>query len=195
MSAKQQVPNQAGVSLILAIALLALALALGGMTLFLSSKKVQGFALSDNGSVIPMIPMDQPYVNDARVVGFVDECLRMSFAHDFENFRMTMASAKKCYTPSGAVEFESAMNPLILDMQAKSLVMSVSLEPTVVTKAYKLSGVVYWETQTPMTLSRRGVRETLVPVKFLVETTVRRVPLDQDVRGISVRTINVKPMV
>jgi len=36
------------------------------------------------------VTLDKPFVSDARVIGFTEECLRLSFAHDFENYRQTM---------------------------------------------------------------------------------------------------------
>lgn len=178
----------------MSIALVCMTVTTVALSVFVFKKKTESFAVSESGRVVPLIPLDQPYVNDARVTGFAEECLRTSFAHDFENYRLTMNSAKNCYTTVGAHNFEAAMEPLLNDVKNKNVVLSSSLEPTVVVKSYRLSGVVHWETQTPMTLYRRGTREQLSPLKFLVTTLVQRVALDEHVRGISVRSINLKPM-
>ena len=178
----------------LAIALVALCAALGMAIYQLSQQKVQGYAATDTGRVIALVPLDQPYVTDARVTGFVDECLRQSFAHDFENFRMTMSAAKTCYTPSGATEFEEAMVPLLRDLQQRSLVMSSTLDPPVVTRVFKINGIVHWGTQTQLSMFRRGGRETLVPVKFRIDAIVQRIPLDANVRGIALRSIVLTPI-
>jgi hypothetical protein len=193
MNEKQQIPRYLSIIFALALSVLFLVVALSASTYFIFKKKTQGYAMTDAGVVIPLIPLDQPHLNDARVIGFVEECLRASFSHDFENFRLTMATAKACYTPGGAELFEAAMVPLLRDVQSRNLVLSASFEPTVITRIYKLDGVVHWESQTPMVLYRRGTRESLTPLKFRVESVVRRVPLDQHVRGISTRTINLKP--
>jgi len=141
-----------------------------------------------------LIPLDQQFVNDSRVIGFVDECVRRSFAHDYENYRMTINDAKECYTPTGAAEFELAITPLIRDVVDMHLVMSASLETTMVVRRGIRNGYFTWETQTPMTLYRRGTRETIAPVKYVVSALVIRVPLEQDVRGILVRSIALKPL-
>lgn len=194
LTAKAAVPKLLNVLFIVSAAL-ALSLILNvALSYFVFHKKTEAFAVTENGRVIPLVPLDQPYVNDPRVASFAEECLRGSFGHDFENFRMTMNSAKNCYTSDGAKDFEAAMEPLLGDIKTKHLVMSSSLEPTVVEKSYKLAGVVHWETQTSMVLYRRGTREQLAPLKFLVTTVVTRVALDEQVRGISVRTINLKPL-
>jgi len=90
--------------------------------------------MDSTGRVIPLVPLDQPYVTDSRVIGFVDECIRRSFGHDYENFRMTINDAKECYTPTGASEFEEAISSLIRDVINMNLVMSASLETTVVVR-------------------------------------------------------------
>lgn len=193
ISEKNLVPKLLSIVTALSVACIALLIAVSLMTYFLLQKKVQGYAIADNGRVIPLVSLDKPYVTDSRVTGFVEECLRRSFAHDFENFRITMSEAKSCYTPDGAYSFEVAMAPLIGDLRNKSLVMSASFEPTVVTRLYAVNGIVHWSSQTPMTLYRRGGRETLAPLRFVIESTTQRIPLDHDVRGIALRTINLKP--
>lgn len=157
--------------------------------IFLAKKSVQTVAMSESGRVVPLIPLDKPYVNDGRVIGYVEECLRTSFSHDFENFRITMRAASDCYTVDGAGSFENAMAPLLKEIRDRSMVMAAALEPTVVRRDYKVNGVVHWETQTPMVIYRKGTKDALKPQRVLVTSTVTRVPLDEHVRGISLRAI------
>jgi len=194
MHEKEMIPKLLSITTALAVGVVALLVTVAVLIFFLSGKKVQGYAVTDTGHIIPMVSLDKPYVSDSRVTGFLDECLRRSFSHDFENLRITMAEAKKCYTPIGAEGFEAAMGPLLKDIIDKRMVLSASLEPTVITRVFTMNGVVYWESQTPLVLYRRGSRENLVPLKFRVESLVQRIPLDQDVRGIALRTINLKPI-
>lgn len=192
-SAKLIVPRLLQVILVLSVALAAMTVITIALTVFVFKKKVETFAMSESGRVIPLIPLDTPYVNDSRVSGFTEECLRTSFAHDPENYVLTMATAKGCYTALGAENFEIQMAPLLADIKKESVVMSSSFEPTVVTRVYKLGGVVQWDLLTPMVLYRKGTRKALQPVKFDVTTTVTRVPLEDNVRGISLRRINLRP--
>lgn len=194
LTAKAAVPKLITVIVGLSIALSVSALANVTLSVFVWKKKTESFAVSESGRVVPLVPLDSPYVNDSRVSSFSEECLRASFAHDFENYRLTMNSAKNCYTTEGAKDFEAAMEPLLAEIKSRNLVLSSTMEPTVVSRNYKLSGVIHWETQTPMTLYRRGTREQMTPLRFLVISDVQRVALDEQVRGISVRSINLKPM-
>ena len=194
ISAKQAVPKLLSVIISLSVVIVVMALVIAALTVFVYRKKVESFAISETGRVIPLIPLDKPYLSDSRVIGFAEECLRGSFAHDFENYRITMSQAKNCYTADGSRAFESAMDPMLEDIKTKRVVMSSSLEPTVVSRSYLAAGAATWETQTPMTLYRRGSREQLPAAKFLVTTVIQRVSLEESVRGVSVRSINLKPL-
>lgn len=194
LTAKVAVPRLLNVLVLVSVALILSVFTNVGLAFFVFKKKTEAYAVSESGRVVPLVPLDKPYVNDPRVVSFSEECLRGSFGHDFENFRMTMNAAKNCYTSEGARDFEAAMAPLLEDIKSKNLVMSSVMEPTVVDRTYRLAGVVHWETVTPMTLYRRGTREQLTPLKFRVTTVIQRVALDEQVRGISVRSINLKPL-
>jgi hypothetical protein len=193
ITARLLVPDLLRIITWMGVAIVVLAIALASMSVFVWKKKIESYAVSESGQVVPLISLDKPYVNDSRVSGFTEECLRGSFAHDFENYRLTMNNAKNCYTSEGARDFETAMAPLLTDIKEKNMVLSSSLEPTVVVKTYKLAGVVHWELQTLMTLYRRGTREQMTPLRFLVTTVLQRVPLEEQVRGISARSINLKP--
>lgn len=194
LTAKSAVPKLLQLLVLLSAALILSLIANVGLSVFVFKKKTEAFAVSESGRVVPLVPLDKPYVNDPRIVAFAEECLRGSFGHDYENYRMTMNTAKNCYTSEGARDFEAAMEPLLADLKTKNLVISSTLEPTAVERTYKLAGVVHWETVTPMVLYRRGTRDALTPLRFRVTTVIQRVALDEQVRGISVRSINLKPL-
>ena len=192
MNEKETTAQLISIITALSIAAIAMLAVIGILTMFLTQKKVQAFATMDNGNIIPLVSLDKPYVSESRIDGFVQECLRKSFSHYFENFRSTVAAARDCYTPIGAEGYEAAMVSLLADMTLKKVVLSVSMEPTVVVRAYMLNGVAHWDTQTTLVLNRRGSRESLPVTKMETTVTVQRVPLDQDVRGVSIKTINAK---
>ena len=190
---RRLVPAEIGMTLALTVALAALSIAALSLIFFLGSKRVHPIAVDATGRVIPVVSLDNPMLTDTRVSGFVDECLRRSFSHDFENFRQTVNAAKECYTPAGSREFDQAISPLLEDLQRMQIVMSVSLEASVVVNKYVRNGIYVWEVQTPMTLFRRGSRESIAPIRYLVTSNVMRVPLEHDVRGIAIRSIIIRP--
>lgn len=194
ISDKEIVPRLLRAVTLLAASSLVLIFVIAMLGYFLATKRVEPVAITEGGRVVELVSLDKPYVNDARVAGFAEECLRASFAHDFENFRATMNTAKNCYTSEGARVFEEAMDPQLKDLTARRLVMTPSLEVTIVERKYVINGVVHWVTKTPMTIHRRGTRENANPEKFLVTSVIRRVPNDENLRGIATDSINLRPM-
>jgi intracellular multiplication protein IcmL len=193
-SAKHLVPKLLRLVTMLSIANVVLLVAVPVLVYFVVTKKVTAVGITETGRIVELVTLDKPFVSDARVIGFTEECLRLSFAHDFENYRQTMNTAKSCYTSNGARVFEDAMGPQLTEITLRSLVMSSSLDVTVIVRRYMLDGVVHWQTQTPMTLHRRGSRDSSRPVKFLVKNVIKRVPLDENVRGISVASMTLEPI-
>lgn len=150
-------------------------------------------AITESGRIIPLVPLDQPYVGDPRIVGFSDECIRQAFSHDFLNFRASLSDSKRCFTSSGADGFDAAITPLIEDIKKRRLVMTATLEPAVIVKSYKSKGVATWVVQTKMTLFREGTSERVPPASFVLDLVVERVPLEESVRGVGIAQINVRP--
>lgn len=190
---KEIVPKLVRSNMILTVAICILSVAVLAIGVVAAKKRPLTFGVTDAGRIIPLIPLAEPYVGDARVIGFSDECVRQAFSHDFKNFRMTVAGAKSCFTAAGARGFDAAIEPLIADIQDKRMVMSVSMEPAVIVKVAKPRGVHTWVVQSRMTLYREGTRERIVPSTFRVDLVVERVPLEESLRGIGISQINVQP--
>jgi intracellular multiplication protein IcmL len=190
---KEIVPKLVRSNMILTVAVVILSIAMIAIAFMAVNKKPLTFGVTDTGRIIPLIPLDQPYVGDARVIGFADECVRQAFSHDFKNFRLTLAGAKTCFTAAGARGFDAAIEPLIGDIQDKRMVMSVSMEPAVIVRVAKPRGVHTWVVQSRMTLYREGTKERVVPTTFTVDLVVERLPLEESVRGIGIAQINVRP--
>lgn len=190
---KEIVPRLVRSNLILTVVVGILAIAVFAIGYLAVNKRPLTFGVTDTGRIIPLVPLDQPYVGDARVIGFADECIRQAFSHDFKNFRLTLANSKQCFTPGGSRGFDAAIEPLIADIQERRMVMSVSMEPAVIVRVAKPGGVHTWVVQSRMTLFRDGTRERVTPATFRIDMVVERVPLEESVRGIGISQINVRP--
>ena len=158
------------------------------------NKRVEVIGIQDDGRVIPVVALDKPYVAESRVTAFSEECLRRAFSHDFENFRQTITDSLDCFTSVGSENYQREITSLIEDIRSKQMVMSVTLAPPVVQKVRVVNGVYTWVVQTRLTLFRVGTKVRLQPASFLAEVEVRRVPLDQNIRGLAISRIGVKPI-
>jgi intracellular multiplication protein IcmL len=173
---------------------LALSIALIIAVIFISRTHREVIAATNEGRVIPVIPLDKPYVSDARVLGYVDECARMVFSHDFLHWRTTLQGSKTCFTEKGGDAVEEALAPWVKDIVDRELTMSVSLADTpVIAKRGEFNGAFAWRVQAPISLFRRGTKVADVPRPFLLQVVVRRVGLDQNPRGIAIDSLQLVP--
>ncbi|MEJ8837591.1 DotI/IcmL family type IV secretion protein [Ramlibacter sp. AN1133] len=177
------------------ITIVVLIILLGVSMVMGMAKRPQLLGITESGRVVPLVPLDKPYVSDSRVLGFADECTRQAFSHDFVNFRLTQAEAGQCFTASGAESFARAMAPLLEDLEQRRMVMSITpIAPPTVVRTFKRGGEVYsWAVQSVITLNREGTRERMTPTSYVVDLVIERVPLEESVRGISVAQINMRP--
>jgi hypothetical protein len=160
-----------------------------------ASKRIVVIGATDSGRFIPAIALDKPYINEARVQAYAEECLRRSFAHDFRNFRLTMAEATQCYTPRAGELFNGEMQPLLKDLVERRMVMTAVIDrPPVVVSMRQVSGVHSWTLQAQVTLHREGTRERVPPAAYNVKLMVSRVPLEEAVRGVLVSFIALSPV-
>lgn len=194
LSPTQQVSKLLRVVIICSIAALISTVAgIAGIVAALN-KKPQVVATTDSGRIIPVVPLNKPYVTQSRVIAFVEECTRRAFAHDFVNYRETISRASECFTPDGASMYASAMEPMIKDLIQRRMIMSASVEPPVILQGpVEVRGRAMWVVQTKMALFREGSKDRITPQNFVVDMEVVRVDLEESARGISIRTINVRP--
>jgi intracellular multiplication protein IcmL len=176
------------------LAIIVLSIALVIAIVFITRAHREVIAATNDGRVVPVIPLDKPYVTDARVLGYVDECARLVFSHDFMHWRTTLQNSKVCFTERGGDAVETALGPWVKDIAAREMVMSVSLADTpVIAKRGQFDGTFAWRVQAPISLFRRGTNVSDVPRPFLLEVVVRRVGLDQNPRGIAIDSLQLIP--
>ena len=182
------------VNILFAGAVFMLALANVSLVVNALTPKTHIIAATEDGKLIRPVPLPQAFVTESRVLGFVDECLRASFAHDFENYRRTFNSALPCYTSLGGKEFAKAIDPLLLDIREKRIVMSVTSEPPVLVRGpHVINGRAVWEVQSVITLYFQGTKEKFPPQRRLATVTVVRVPIEESPRGVAINAIQLAP--
>ncbi|TAL65708.1 MAG: hypothetical protein EPN79_11040 [Burkholderiaceae bacterium] len=193
-SAADQVSRLTRLVTLLGASIIILVIGLCIAIVFVVKDHHEVIAVTDDGRVVPVIPLDTPYVSDARVLGYVDECARKIFNHDFVHWRTTLQESKTCFTQRGGDAVEQALAPWISDIVARELTMSVSIADTpVIVKRGIFDGSFAWRVQAPISLFRRGTRVSDVPRPFMLEVVVRRVSLDENPRGIAIDSLQLVP--
>lgn len=190
---KEILPKLARTVFLQSVGLIVLTVVCASVVTLAVTRRPQILGVTDSGSVIPLVALDQAHVNDSRVVSFSAECLQAMFSHDFVNYRSTMNQASKCFTSEGAKSLYAALDPLLDDLSKRRLVMSSVVQPPTVVKKGVEGGVHKWAVQTKMTLYREGTSEREQPRTLIVDLVVERVSLDESVRGVGLSKLNVRP--
>lgn len=171
-----------------------LTVAVGTLAWYVTQVHHVPVGIDPTGRVIPLVRLNVAYLDDNRVAGFADETLRVSFAHDFENYPYTMAALSDRYTPDGYESFKEALAPFIAQMRAKRYVMSLSIDkPPIVVAHTQQNGVFTWTLQSQVYINRQGSVDRMPPTKYTAVMTVTRIPLEENLRGVSTASVNLYP--
>lgn len=192
-SAEDQVRNMTTIAVWSVIANVILTGAVIFLTSAWLSKKTEGYAMSDSGQVIRMIPLADEFLTESRVNAFTSECMRKAFEHDFEHFRSSTQAATACFTGSGVDSYISQITPLTDAISRRRMVMSISVDPPVVVRKGARGGVYEWEVQTNVSIFMIGLNERIPPANYTATVGLRRISLAENVRGVGMTYINLKP--
>lgn len=163
-----------------------------------ASSKTTSIAVDARGAVVPVVPLSAPFLSESRVLGFVEECLRKAFSHDFLHHTKTIPLSQDCFTPDSADKYAFSMQSYISMMETKRMVMSLTVpKPPRVVRVYGVRGptgeVIHWDVQAQIDIFFEGKAERIPPTRNDVEITVRRVPLEGTPRGILIDKFSVYP--
>jgi hypothetical protein len=187
--------QQAKTILVLAISTVVAVISAISAIVIASRRHVEVISATDRGVLIQPVPVSKPYINEAKVQGFAEECLRKSFAHDFKNFAQTLTAALPCYTQDAGNLFAVALDPILTNqVKAKRMVMTpVIVAAPVVVKASNTSDGYRWIIRGKVQLQFEGTTERLSPATYAVELSAIRVPLEENPRGVLLNNITFKP--
>jgi len=159
-----------------------------------TSSKVTVIGTDPRGVVIPVVPLNEPYLNEPRIVGYAEECTRRAFSHDFLHYSQTMGGAQECFTPNAADKYAQSMQGFFKLMDERRMNMAIVVRrPPVVVRAYDLGGVIHWDVQVEVDISFEGRNERIPAAKNRIDMTLRRMPLEASVRGVSIDRFSVGP--
>lgn len=156
--------------------------------------RTETIAITDSGQVVLPAPLSQQNVADSRVLEFAEEGLRASFSHDFVNYRSTLNYAEKFYTTTGARMLQEQIAPLLGDLRRERAVMTNQTEtPLMRRSGFMYHGRIAWEVEVPITIRFAGQRQNYQPRERIALMLIVQVPPEENVRGISVHTVQLKP--
>ncbi len=140
---------------LIAIALLSVALVI---SVFFVKPDQRYFATSEDGRIIPLVPVSQPNLSDAAVIAWAVESVTETMTFGFHDWRYRLSDSMRHFTLDGRQSFTRALDQSgRLDaMEARRQVMSASLDqsPIILNQGFdQRSGRYFWQLQGPMRLT------------------------------------------
>lgn len=128
---------------------------LAGVIAYQESHRAQPtyFATTSDGKLIPMIPLDQPNVNDQTILQWVATAAISLYTYDFLNFRATFQNNQQYFTPDGWKAFLNGLSSSrnLQTVQDKKLtVQAVPSGAPIITREGLLNGRYAWQIQMPI---------------------------------------------
>jgi hypothetical protein len=147
-----------------------------------------------HGEAVPLVRLDVARYTDARVQADAEETLRITFAHDFQNYGDTIEAMSDRYTPEGFEQVKQQLAPFIKQMRERRYVMSASIErPAIVVDGRTIRGVYVWTVQSEIVVNRLGENDHMTPTPFYVTMKIQQVPLDMNIAGIATASLDMSP--
>lgn len=153
------------------------------------------FAAREDGSIIPLVAVDQPFLNDNEITNFSVEATTTALTMDFANWRDDLSQASEYFVrPEGWEAFLTAMEGSgVLDfIRENRLVSSAVANNAVITgSGANNDGVYSWEVQVPITINFQSASEQ-TSREYMAELIITRVPTWERSRGVAIQQIIVR---
>lgn len=153
------------------------------------------FAAREDGGILPIVPVNQPFMNDSQINNFAVEALTRSFTISFQNYRTDMDEAAKYFIrPDGWSTFKKSIEDsgMINEIIAKKLTSSaVANGAQIINQGISPSGRYGWLVQIPLTITYQSASERKAD-NWIADMEILRVPNQEMSRGVGVMRINMR---
>lgn len=179
------------IALMMSVAVSAIAVAAAVFTIN-TKPEPRYFATREDGSLLPLVAVNQPFLTDSQVTNFAVEAVTRSMTIDFANWRRDLSEASAYFTqPDGWAAYIATMEGSgILDMiRNRRLVAStVANGAMIIASGVDQNGVYGWTLQIPLTVTYQSSNESSRE-DLLAEVRLVRVPTWQKPDGIAISTV------
>lgn len=157
--------------------------------------KPEYFASTENGRIIPLIPLSEPVMSVADVIDFAQKSVRRSMTLDFLNFRSQLEDSRQYYTSDGFQSFIGSMSDSgILDtIRNGRYNMSTSTETGVLSRQGLIDGRRVYVVSFPIQVKLSGQTNEKPDQKFLATVRVERISTAIDTEGVAITQVVTEP--
>lgn len=154
------------------------------------------FATQENGGILPLIPLSNPYLSDGEVINFAVEAITRSLTMDFANWRSDLSGAKKYFDhPQGWNSFLDAVNNSgMLDYIRENRLVSTAVAngAVIVRTGENDNDQFVWTVHIPLIITYESASE-LSRDNLLAEVELSRLPTWKIPQAVGISRIVVRP--
>ena len=179
------------------VACLAMSMAtlIAASLIYLKKPEPQNYAVYPNGSIVPLTSVSKELSAD-KVTNFAASAILTGYRFDFRNYNQQLSQMNNFLSLDAYNSFMSAIEPLLNNVKEKRMVCVTDIvEPTVIVKTAVIDGVMKYKTSTVALITLDGQNSRVEPVRWVIESVVKNVPLSVNPTGLQIERINAKPFV
>lgn len=166
---------------------------LGVSAVFIFQPAPQTFAITPDGRVVKMIPLNQGIGQDG-IADFVGRAVLASYSIDFMNWENQLGSLSQYYTDQGFNSFMEAITPLKNRVVEGRFITSVGyLKAPIIVRSGVVDGVMKYKIRAVISIGFEGQASRISTQSWAVDIVAERVPSNQSLNGIKISSIVAKP--
>lgn len=146
------------------------------------------FALAENGTIMPIIPISEPHYNNGQVTNFAVEAITKALTMNFATWKQDMMEASDYFEqPHGFENFVEAMTSSgMLDLiRNRRVISTVVANGATIVNSGQDNGVYTWIVQVPITITYQTTSE-ITTENRVAEVRVKRLSTWQTPRGMGI---------
>jgi intracellular multiplication protein IcmL len=149
----------------------------------------------NNGVMIPIVPLGEPYRSPSEVITFARDGLNKTFSLSFTNYRSEFETARPYYSQTG---FQSVLNNLeeqgyMQILKEKRMNLTPATGVGVLVRERVIKGIFVRTIEIPLTLSFQGSTNKLPDQPLIAIVTVSRVATSKSADGIEITQVVTRP--
>ncbi|MFG6082215.1 type IVB secretion system apparatus protein IcmL/DotI [Paracoccus litorisediminis] len=152
------------------------------------------FMTGEDGRIIPMVAVNQPFLSDGQVINFAVEAITRSMTMNFVTWRQDMGEASEYFErPNGWNNFVKAITDSgTLDLiKNRRLISSAVANGAVIVKQGPENGRFTWLVQVPLTITYQSSSEQSTENR-MAEIEIARLPTWQTPHGAGITRVILK---
>ncbi|EIJ75144.1 MAG: IcmL protein [Leptospirillum sp. Group II 'C75'] len=160
-----------------AVTLLTSVLLNGALGWALIHKKPVYFAATNDGRILPLVPLSRPATSDRSVVSWATSVATSAYSYDFVNWRKVLSGLSSDFTKEGFASFIGSLKSsgnLKLVSDNRMVASAVPTEAGVIVAKGLLKGVYVWKVQVPILVTYQAAKSSVSQNLLVTLLIVRR---------------------